>query len=242
MRARPILFSAPMIRALLAGRKTQTRRLVEPQPLAVLAQPGDGKAPSHAIINRAQKTGVIINEYGNEDWLRSPYGYPGDRLWVRETVRAEVVNDLAYVRYIADNSLVLVENSQEAADEWHDMYCYRGKHGATVPSIHMPQWCSRMTLEITGIRIERLQNVTEQDALAEGAIPIECDHIRRSCEEIGCYGDTARAAFRGIWESVDGNWESVDGNWESVDGNWDANPWVWVIEFKVIQTKQSPAI
>ena len=162
MKERPILFSGPMVRAILNGTKTQTRRVMRP-----------GERVEKMILNK------------------SPYGIPGDRLWVRETWTG--ADDPAHkhaVHYRADG---------ERACRWR-------------PSILMPRWASRITLEVTGIRIERLCDITERDALAEG-----------------CVGDghvtvDARAAFKLLWGSLNAK----------RGYGWDANPWVWVIHFKRI--------
>lgn len=88
------------------------------------------------------------------------------------------------------------------------------------PSIHMPRWASRILLEITAVRVERLQDISEEQALAEGVRGEPCDHARQACADIGCWGDTAKGAFGFLWESLNG------------EGSWAANPWVWVVEFK----------
>ncbi|EPG5928010.1 hypothetical protein L4P45_006753, partial [Pseudomonas aeruginosa] len=88
------------------------------------------------------------------------------------------------------------------------------------PSIHMPRWASRILLEITSVRVERLQDISEEQALAEGVRGEPCDHARQACSDIGCWGDTAKGAFGFLWEQLNGA------------GAWQANPWVWVVEFK----------
>ena len=170
MTERGILFSAPMVRALLDGTKTQTRQVVKPQPIEVLAQPGEGKTPSWAIVNRPPATGVCVNEHGNEDWLRSPYGQPGDRLWVRETWQhsnwpAGPYDDSCDVFYRADYMDDLHGPDGEHSPE--------GKYRTWRPSSNMPRSASRILLEIVSVRVERLQDISAADVVAEGVEPHE---------------------------------------------------------------------
>lgn len=194
MKSRPILFSAPMVRALLGDTKTQTRRI------ATLTAGGHVKEPGgHLRWHPADPEAV----------LACPYGQPGDQLWVRETW-AEGIHQLADVdhwAYAADHFGI----QQRLGERWK-------------PSIHMPRAASRITLEITGVRLERLQDISEADAIAEGIEFFNADH------ECGCrnYMDatrkdwtlTPRDSFKTIWQSLNG----LD--------SWDLNPRVWVIEFR----------
>lgn len=178
MRERPILFSGPMVRAILEGRKTQTRRV--------------------AMVTRC---GVRVPALGCDpapDAARCPYGVPGDRLWVRETwydnLTARSPEQRASreeVYYRADG---LPEfEGEESEIRWR-------------PSIHMPRWTSRLTLTITDVRVERLQDITEADAQAEG---------------IETYAGYARERFRDLWNNLN----------RSRGFGWDVNPWVWAIGF-----------
>ena len=188
MKERPIIFSWEMVRAILDGQKTQTRRVI---------------TPAHLDL----KIKILEGE------LLSPYGYPCDRLWVRETWRAEelVISGLDVIRYQADNHYRPIENNQEAADLWMAVH----KEGNPWrPSIFMPRWASRITLEIINIRPERLQEISEVDAKAEG--------VGAWHNTIG--GTIYKPEFRFLWDSI---------NAERGYG-WEANPWVWVIEFKRI--------
>ena len=193
MTERPILFSAPMVRAILAGTKTQTRRIAKPQP-----EPGEIGSFGRGI--------PFIR--GRDKTYRCPYGQPGDRLWVREAfdflpsggpdqpTACEIV-------YWANGAI----EPRIAPPDYNPMVY---AHEKIRPSIHMPRWASRITLEITGVRVERLQDISKDDAKAEGvdALPME---TRRA---------TAKADFHALWESINGA------------GSWDANPWVWVLEFR----------
>lgn len=211
MTERPILFSAPMVRALLAGTKTQTRRVVKPQPV----EQRDGWAWWHKGLDAGHL------HTGADAMARlmaplCPYGAPGDRLWVRETWARDSEDGALFYR--AD-----VGTGNEADDWQHNIDVgasgYRWR-----PSIHMPRTVSRITLEITAVRVERLQDISEADAIAEGVAPYpKCreDDDTETFSRIGkVRGDSfpiARYAAR---------WEQINGL-----GLWDANPWVWVVEF-----------
>lgn len=216
MKERPILFSGPMVRALLDGRKTQTRRVVNlPHNNAL----GQWEPTTIGGLNGGRtKDGLTIPEQGaiwhtrTGDSLMCPYGAPGDRLWVRETCRAEELPDgLDGIRYAADKAFVAIRGSD--ADRWIQLNAYRGKKGAVVPPIHMPRWASRIVLEITGVRVERLQSISEADAEAEGI------NFLRSVPDADETLD-ARGLFHCLWDGING------------DGAWAANPWVWVVEFR----------
>lgn len=204
MKDHPILFSAPMVRAILDGRKSQTRRIIKPQPDAVL----DGEPYWHI--------GGYRTRVGSKNPFFCPYGQPGDRLWVRETCRAEELpSGLDGVRYLADEVFIPIENTEDASDAWISLAAYGQRLSGhpkcrKVPAIHMPRWASRITLEITGIRVERLQDISDADALDEGIYPVST----------GIYPGAAKAEFRKLWESINS------------PGSWAANPCVWVVEFR----------
>lgn len=191
MKARPILFSAPMVRAILEGRKTQTRRVVKPQPVDPF-------------------TGRDLSAGARPDSLpHCPYGQPGDHLWVRETWQPERHNQCERITYAADGGVAFVDDS-DVPRNWR-----RPKAARTgnITPLYMPRWASRITLEVTGVRVERLQDITEEDARAEG---VEADDIGKV--GLPCY--SARQNFERLWESINGA------------GSWAANPWVWVVEFR----------
>ena len=200
MKEHQILFNAPMVRALLDGSKTQTRRVVKPQPewigqSGVLSYRGRVGLP-HALC---------------------PYGQLGDRLWVRETwARDDEDGGLCYRADIGKGG---------DADDWDRNRLDGVPRFRWRPSIHMPRAASRITLEITGVRVERLQDISEEDARAEGANPIPdpCDHARRACAEIGCSGPLPYSVgFASLWQNING----LD--------SWASDPWVWVVEFRRI--------
>ncbi len=202
-RERPILFSGPMVRAILEGRKTVTRRAVKPQP-DFLGSMVDPNTPFKTL------------DAGLHARITCPHGQPGDRLWVREAWAAD-----AQVDAIAPRDLSQGEPIWYPADfSVRQTGCSMISKGRGRPSIHMPRWASRILLEIIAVRVERLQDISEEQALAEGVRGEPCDHARQACADIGCWGDTAKGAFGFLWESLNG------------EGSWAANPWVWVVEFK----------
>ncbi|KRJ70807.1 MULTISPECIES: hypothetical protein [Acinetobacter] len=218
MKERPILSNSEMVRAILEGRKTQTRRIVKPQPVPY---PGGGHwwrcDYVQSMVRVEQELQNPCELYKGFIEEVNPFGKKGDRLWVRETFGTKIRNiggtPHESFAYKADKS---------------DEVCYYDCNGngypvKWVPSIHMPRSACRIVLEITNIRIERLNDISEADAIGEGCIAESCDHARRTCNEIGCYGPHATGQFKYLWESIKGK------------GSWDLNPWVWVIEFKVIQ-------
>lgn len=211
MRERPILFSGPEVRATLAGNMTQTRRVVKPQPPMGCEYIING-AHSHALCRSIENPDLLVppTARSTDHRLPCPYGQPGDRLYVKE--RHEFVNT---------NEHGVLQCLYKADDALRDMFdapyvpkMFRGR-----PSINMPRWASRITLEITEIRVERLNEISHIDAIAEG-----CD--------AGYW--TARDGNR----PTDGKWSNAVNRfqrlWESINGpgSWAENPWVWVIAFR----------
>lgn len=200
IKERPILFSAPMVRAILGGQKTVTRRQVKKQ--AALDCLAAGFEPSFLTLP------------GNADLC--PYGQPGDRLWLRETFtdlrgtgvehRPDPNGPIQRYAYAADCA------PGSYADEARKEYGIKWK-----PSIHMPRAASRILLEITGVRVERLQDISRSDIRAEGLV---CPPELASDDVSPNYRDWYPAAWRELWESINGA------------GSWMANAWVWVVEFK----------
>lgn len=208
---RPVLFSAPMVRELLAGKKTQTRRVVKGNPIGMTSFIGRDNKPTHRFgVHYTHER--VINKH-----VACPYGVPGDKLWVRET----------WATWASVDNLSPSETGVIDAKEirlWYrsDGCCSgvnRGQMGKWRPSIHMPRWASRITLEITDVRVEKLTAISEIDAAAEG-IPV--DNPRDLSEE---YGNASYLIqrFSALWETINGA------------GSWEANPWVWVLEFRRVQ-------
>ena len=206
MKERPILFSAPMVRALLAGTKTQTRRVVKPprnRSAFVLLDHGKGWWPYQSDDGESE-----LCDDGMEHPYTCPYGQPGDRLWVREAFSGPHCMD-------ATDECVAVRPSKWGEGSriwyWADGNPTHGDWTRPRPSIHMPRWASRILLEVTAVRVERLQDISEADARAEGCIEEE---------KPGFPICSPRNWYRILWEQING------------PGSWDANPWVWVVEFK----------
>jgi hypothetical protein len=196
MTDRPILFSAPMVRALLAGNKTQTRRVVKGAALDWLAP--DMFTPEF----------VATSENG-----LCPYGVPGDRLWVREAhALHERFTDVVRVVYAASLPGSWTEATREFPASNADGLTIKPYQEGFRPSIHMPRWASRITLEITDVRVERLNDISASDALAEGMT------FPNGME----WGSDPVDAYRGLWDHING------------PGAWAANPWVWVVAFRVV--------
>lgn len=218
MIARPILFSEPMVRAILEGRKTQTRRICK----ARTQYQAD-------IIAGAVMEDMVGKDDGTHEglaWQRfgCPYGQPGDRLWVRETwapgdkmVFGTEKEDPETVLFRADLSALHWDG--EAMATPLDTYAFNWKVVRWKPSIHMPRWASRITLEVLAVRVERLQDISAADALAEGAPEWAYDPVQGDRYPARAPG-LERHWYMQLWESINGA------------GSWDANPWVWVVEFK----------
>ncbi|KMN08899.1 hypothetical protein [Pseudomonas helleri] len=210
IKERPILFSAPMVRAILEGRKTVTRHPVKATKAHadgfMMLDHGKGWRPYNAFGDFAS------DHEGMEYPIACPYGKLGDRLWVRETC------------FINDYREASVPEQERADCEIHyradGIPDFEGEEELIRwrPSIHMPRWASRILLEVTDVRVERLQDITEEQALAEG-IKKHSDggyHV----EDGKHFSDSPVESFACLWSSV--------------GGDWDANPWVWCVSFKRI--------
>lgn len=220
VKERPILFSAPMVRALLDGTKTQTRRVINlpPAPTALgmweastIGGPNGGRiaagdeVPLQPVIWHT-RTGKTIS---------CPYGQPGDRLWVRESFWGcdlPGYGDQPCVVY--DDEWVGKEYMPVQARPWARKF-------GRIPSIHMPRDCSRILLQIVSVRVERLDDCSEADARAEGVTILD-KHMSGYCA--GESRPPAIRAYRDLWDEINGA------------GSWAANPWVWVIEFKRVRS------
>ena len=216
VRLLPILFKAEMVRAILAGQKTVTRRVIKPQPEFGVGRYAQDGAPGEIDWVLLDKDGDAIDSQ-----LRCPYGKPGDELYVRETARAEELKcGQDGVRYAADDAFVPIENTRQAGDDWLKMHNYAGRKGAWVPSILTPRWASRIRLTVTEVRVERVQDISAEDAFAEGV-----DTYREGAPT-GAFGEyrvTPKRAFEQLWRSI---------NDASKGCAWDLNPWVWCVRFE----------
>ncbi|MFK1706881.1 ASCH domain-containing protein [Klebsiella quasipneumoniae] len=230
MTERGMIFNAEMVRAILDGRKTQTRREVKLNlDIACLATTYDwatSLAANHyqglteeQIQHKAESLRGVIHPVilGNGQMVSiiCPHGKPGDRIWVRETWQA--IHDYCDENGHVDERRYARSIPRHRGNYWHPVYeeawgneSREDREFPWRPSIHMPRWASRILLEITDVRVERLRSMSQDDARAEGVIaasgPME-----------------AGLAFRELWDSIYG------------EESWKANPWVWVIEFKRVE-------
>lgn len=204
---KPILFNSDMIRAILDGRKTMTRRVVKPMsknqaewltPELINSVPhGEmikGGWQMHHPRADTDYMGVHVEHDSPLGWVRCPYGQPGDLLWVRETFLIKLNGDAFYR---ADDPTASGWNSGSATTKWR-------------PSIFMPRWASRITLRVLDVRVERVQRITDREARAEGVGEWVCDTIE---------------VFQDLWDSINAK----------RGYSWDSNPWVWVVEFEVVK-------
>ena len=190
MKETGLMFKAPLVRAILEGRKTQTRRIAKP-----VRHPDLGNVYSPGALTREHEPQHVINR-------ACPYGQPGDRIYVRETFSQHP--EWGQLAFRADGE------EFEDADGW----LWEPKWQ---PSSHMPKDIARIWLEITGVRVERLQDISTEDCISEGLNTT----LREYDAEVNL-----RDQFQELWEST--------------GGDWDANPWVWVIDFKVLSTTGRP--
>jgi hypothetical protein len=226
MKERPILMNGAMVRAVLDGSKTQTRRIVKKVGLAA-------PAPQSVIDGAATYAGGMV--------AHCPYGQPGDRIWVRETwgVISHAWDEACnLIDWVPDRPATAISEmpfgqgyysghviyAADGAFEWSGDDDGDGEpRSAWHPSIHMPRRASRIQLEIVSVRVERLQDISDADIVAEG-IDMEALAESQDRYDIVCKGSDAsgRATERTAWRDL----------WESTGGDWDANPWCWAITFK----------
>jgi hypothetical protein len=223
MKERQIIFKPDMVKAILEGRKTQTRRVIKLNKLPKIQEINHRPyLDSFEIITEKCRYHLPLNEV----LKRCPCGLVGDRLWVKENYAFPHKYDGHRPRYVPNDTKVYYPASEDI--------------GGLIlrPSIFMPRWASRITLEITSVRVERVQDISDQDAISEGLKPITKDG------NIFKYGIPDRDGFPGgsdigwAWQ----NWKNSPKAaykrlWELINGagSWDLNPWVWVIEFKMVE-------
>lgn len=244
---KPILFSAPMINAIMAGNKTQTRRLVKWKPRDMgfnLAFSGmvagcyanENPTSGYVLRSRSGDVGMCWND---RTWPAfCPYGAPGDTLWVRETWYCDdyTAGDLAAARvgYVGEGP-----SDEDIVKKWKSALDFRATHDCGSyeagcpcsdedgrsgwrPSIFMPRWASRLTLEVLSVRVERLMSITDQDTLAEGVERATPDgYVFGTDDGKSSPAGTPRSAFKLGWDTING-----------ARAPWETNPWVWVVSFK----------
>jgi hypothetical protein len=230
---RPILFSAPMVRAILEGRKTQTRRVVK-NCKKFAEWDAEPDSAYDVIIADDQSCAhfLVAADHGFTDAIPCPYGQPGDLLWVRETTKEDCWGSTSFAVYCADSALSRIE------------WWYSRK---VCPSIFMPRWASRITLRIKSVRVERLNQISREDAIAEGVTSRpNCYGFRNRHDgwsaDWSRVGQPSKYAMQGktLCESdisLSSPQLAFQNLWERINGpdSWDANPWVWVIEFERVQ-------
>lgn len=225
MKEFPILFKGPLVRAILEGRKTVTRRPLKNQmangwhiadpnhPLAIITSAHPKKGQFGLLIRREIYPDSGKFEY---DVIVSPFGRPGDRLWVRETFnRTNPGGSYGVYYYRADGEFP----KAIGGGRFHGSEAWK-------PSIHMPREACRLLLEVTNVRVERLQDITDSQIMAEGVdLEALADGQERYDMVLAGSGADGRPTLRTAWRDL----------WNSTGGDWDANPWVWVIEFKRVE-------
>lgn len=206
MKSRPILFSGPMVRAILEWRKTQTRREVKSfrEFLPALNAEFDCIKDWDGHPSRLDIAPV--------NWEICPYGQPGDRLWVRESWRTVECADSLPPRELNAAHRIWLE-----ADAPH-----QPGYGKLRPGMFMPRWASRITLEVTRTSVERLQDIDANDCIAEGIDGDLCAEFTTRAPSRANLHPAEYHAYAGLWDKINGA------------GAWDKNPWVWVIEFKAV--------
>jgi hypothetical protein len=241
MKEHPILFSGPMVRAIREGRKTMTRRVIKFEDLT--KHPDGDKWYGDRVWSWRVKPYGSWTDRTHESLLSlCPYGQPGDRLWVRETWKSilhspgydngisesgseDFAEGVASIQYLADGAIKTFDDLDDEADR------IASKVGKVRPSIFMPRWASRLLLEVTAVRVERVQEISEDDAKAEGAEAKRWGELKMApLSLLGGKGSILprdpiyRYGFYELWDSINAK----------RGYGWDANPWIWVIEFKKV--------
>lgn len=215
MNEHPILFSSEMVKAIIDGRKTQTRRVIKPQPdegFNHAFQDGDGNWIFWDTQNAAGLSEFTLRAYpkGSATGFKCPYGQPGDHLWVRETFNLDDNDKTKRVGYKADGSGIRTSVRDFDTSERYEL--------PWKPSIFMPRWASRITLEVVRIRVERVTDISEEDIRAEGT-PTPNPPPNNWMDD-----SKWRATFAYLWNCIN----------EKRGHGWDTNPFVWVVEFRKI--------
>ncbi|EMP7085104.1 hypothetical protein REZ51_002012 [Klebsiella variicola] len=215
MKERGMIFNGEMVRAILDGRKTQTRRIMKPQPKPSKSRPGDFWFSSKKLESMVHVSDLAPGNSPIADYHLfiqehcCPFGAVGDRIWVRETFSP--VDDTQYggEKWVDYRATPKFEASHPAGWDCapNDAEALKWR-----PSIHMPRWASRILLEITNVRVERLKSISDGDAIREGCSTTDMKS-----------GDCVADVFARLWASIYGS------------DSWKTNPWVWVIEFKRVE-------
>lgn len=230
MADRPILFSGPMVRALLDGTKTQTRRLVKPQPSQDWhPEVGLYHPTMIARDGEAFPGPEVFGASDEEEGRVCPYGRPGDTLWVRESGLLQKEGTLFIHDVTPGQFWAKADGGRKGATyntgEMDRDWWRKVKEWKATPSIHMPRWASRLTLEITEVRVERLGDISNADAEAEGvcswADSVPAEAYERMAREFGAWpAPSPRQAYGMLWKKI--------------NGSYDPSTWVWCVAFKRI--------
>lgn len=245
MKERPIIFSGPMVRALLDGRKVQTRRIVKHRHLGFIGGNGEENDPAAWGFWADNIDGWAVLARGMDDTdlngrvsIPCPHGDVGDRLWVKETWQKfdPDVDPVDQTRLGPSCPLPGCEGSRTI--HWRAAYRADGElshpqHGPATwrPSLFMPRWASRILLEVTEVRVQRLQEISEADAKAEGVEPFFTRFPEVGRDQRLTTGELAsdaehRASFAVLWDEINGD-----------RALWSTSPWVWAISFRRVETK-----
>lgn len=226
MKERGMIFNGEMVRAILDGRKTQTRRPIKWKQTR-FTEIGEREDGSRWPWREDA-------EHACDFWHPCPFGAVGDRIWVRETFQGPLFDFEQMEAYQEDSSkfkkpeFCVYKADGKPAPEFFD--ADENLHCCWRPSIHMPRWASRITLEITGVRVERLHSISERDAVREGLYQLPASGrycLQPGMQYFGEASHSAKEVYSWLWESIYGT------------ENWHSNPWVWVVEFKRIGERAS---
>lgn len=234
----PLFFNTPMVCALLEGRKLQTRRVMDPQPEVHPNRQGKHWWPAKLFQSMLVVEDCALPGYEGMAGDACPYGGRRDRLWVREAteIDEQTSDSVVLSRYVADGAPVLLSGCED--EDFNGSIAHWDYSRRTRPSIHMPRWACRLVLEIQGVRIERLQDISESDAVAEGiGIVTESMKTTSAQGKYFClmpdrnmqYSDSAVDLFKRFWIMMSG------------EESWSANPWVWVLDFQRMSTAEPAA-
>lgn len=222
-RERGLPFTAGNVRSLMAGRKTMTRRQANPPPGWTITSATPAGLP---IAGRPGRGATV---------LQSPFGQPGDRLWIREAYAVAQQYNKAAPRDLKPFGMTVLYLAG-GSSAWSDDLCWRYEpdfpsvrpdwQGRARPPMFMCRWMTRALLDVVAVRVERLQEISEADAMAEGITEDEIDHVLHIAEAMNQREPRPAAwAFRTLWEDINGA------------GSWDRNPWVWVVEFRLSEAR-----
>jgi hypothetical protein len=237
-REKPILFSGEMVRQILAGKKTQTRRVIKPQPYRGRLSKGWNQNGTMKYVEawRWEPTSRDLHNWHDDEdpnvgpwckWFHAmcPYGGVGDRLWVRETFGFGWDSGAGFYTALSPSGKEkepekIFYKADGKWDESNGKHCWR-------PSIHMPRWASRLTLEITDVHVQQIQEISAKDIIAEGAVDRPHEVVGLGKCPVSAFDKICYPDLRSLWAA---GWDKINGK-----GSWDENPWVWALTFRVLK-------